>query len=1000
MTKRLISIMLVCLLVFALATPVYTAEKAEAVTIRLAKTEGAGVVVTTNAGKTVKTSDKMRLFTGYQVKTDKSSFAFLSLDDTKAVKLDNNTHVEIKKSGQKNEVYVSTGQLFFNVSEKLETTETLNVHTSNASMGIRGTSGMVAFKTTYNPDGTLSASQTVIQIYDGSVTVNIIHPQTGKTEPLSIDASQKLTIDDSAQSGVGKVEITPLTVADIPSFAANEILNDDALVERIKNDTDITAENIKESLPETLAAEAAEATLRDNQIADALKAIESLTLPTTTTTESVTNPETGGSTGGITPSPTTITLTGALTENSFIGAFASTNNVIMDSGSNVTLASGFTLAAQKTLTVQSGATLTANNTLTIAGTLNNNGTVTGTGSLTALNQSSFVNDGTVTISGGINNYGHVANRSARSIAVITMHNAARLENLGTTTNVTVGGDATDVSIVNSSTIDYISLENNGVISSLDNSGGTITAITGANGAKITFTGDNVGTILDGVFYNEPNSVEALNTPETDVVYSFINGKWAGPAPSTYTVAFNPQDDAISSSYLTVDAGQTVLNMPADPERAGYIFLGWNTQADGNGTPFTEQTVVNSNMYVYAIWEIMTATTAATFDDIQSAITNMIGDEMEITVTADISMTSTLTIPADKSVTLLSDTQMRTLQRSASGFMGNMFEIDGILELSDITLDGNSANITAHNPLVTVSSIGTLNINAGVTLQNNNSDDGNGGGGVYNNGTLYMSGGDIINNSSAGTGGGVFNNTSATVDMIGGSISNNTSIDGGGVRNYGLFNMSADAIISYNTASMYGGGGLVNSGTFVLSGGSIIYNTAASNGGGVYNSGTFGLSGGTITNNTATSSGGGIYCVGGTTTMTSGSISNNTANGNFGGGVYVGSWFRMSGGTISGNTAFSNGTGVYNLTGQFEMSDDAVVSDTNDVYLVSEYVPVIVSGALNSSGSVAKLTLPTYNPGTVCVTFAIGLMPDPTLFTLTSGSLSVNSQNLEIGNIAN
>lgn len=43
------------------------------------------------------------------------------------------------------------------------------------------------------------------------------------------------------------------------------------------------------------------------------------------------------------------------------------------------------------------------------------------------------------------------------------------------------------------------------------------------------------------------------------------------------------------------------SMPADPEKSGYKFKEWNTQADGNGKKFTGASVVNTDMTVYAVF---------------------------------------------------------------------------------------------------------------------------------------------------------------------------------------------------------------------------------------------------------------------------------------------------------------------------------------------------------------------------------------------------------------
>ncbi|MCL2517369.1 MAG: InlB B-repeat-containing protein, partial [Oscillospiraceae bacterium] len=44
------------------------------------------------------------------------------------------------------------------------------------------------------------------------------------------------------------------------------------------------------------------------------------------------------------------------------------------------------------------------------------------------------------------------------------------------------------------------------------------------------------------------------------------------------------------------------NMPTDPTRSGYAFVGWNTRNDGNGTAFDGTTPVTADITVYAAWD--------------------------------------------------------------------------------------------------------------------------------------------------------------------------------------------------------------------------------------------------------------------------------------------------------------------------------------------------------------------------------------------------------------
>jgi uncharacterized repeat protein (TIGR02543 family) len=92
------------------------------------------------------------------------------------------------------------------------------------------------------------------------------------------------------------------------------------------------------------------------------------------------------------------------------------------------------------------------------------------------------------------------------------------------------------------------------------------------------------------------------------------GGGSGPNPEpegpvTYTVTFdkNTTDSgstAPSPATKTVTAPATnVGSLPAtEPTRSGYIFDGYNTEADGTGTAFTSTTTVTASITVYAKWK--------------------------------------------------------------------------------------------------------------------------------------------------------------------------------------------------------------------------------------------------------------------------------------------------------------------------------------------------------------------------------------------------------------
>jgi uncharacterized repeat protein (TIGR02543 family) len=84
----------------------------------------------------------------------------------------------------------------------------------------------------------------------------------------------------------------------------------------------------------------------------------------------------------------------------------------------------------------------------------------------------------------------------------------------------------------------------------------------------------------------------------------------GPGPSgshasSYTVTFKTNDDAdMVFATKTVTSPKTTIgaaDFPANPDRADYIFGGWNTDSGGTGTGFNASTTVNASITVYAQW---------------------------------------------------------------------------------------------------------------------------------------------------------------------------------------------------------------------------------------------------------------------------------------------------------------------------------------------------------------------------------------------------------------
>lgn len=237
--RQLLGFILAFVLVFGLLSTAIAAESATATDMRLQSTTGT-VSLKNASGKSVSIRTGMKLYSGYTLSTSSKSYAYVSLDSTKAVKLDASTKVQVKKSGSKLELLVSSGKLFFNVSAPLSSSETLNIRTSTMVTGVRGTSGVVSVE---------GADSSSVDIYDGAVTANA----SSGSVTLSVTAGESLSVSGSGTAS------TELTAADIPGFAAVEIAGDESLQERIESASGLDVGAVVSGAEDRLASDEAEA---------------------------------------------------------------------------------------------------------------------------------------------------------------------------------------------------------------------------------------------------------------------------------------------------------------------------------------------------------------------------------------------------------------------------------------------------------------------------------------------------------------------------------------------------------------------------------------------------------------------------------------------------------------------------------------------------------------------------------------------------------------------
>ncbi|MCL2863564.1 MAG: isopeptide-forming domain-containing fimbrial protein, partial [Methanimicrococcus sp.] len=104
----------------------------------------------------------------------------------------------------------------------------------------------------------------------------------------------------------------------------------------------------------------------------------------------------------------------------------------------------------------------------------------------------------------------------------------------------------------------------------------------------------------------------------DVTFNANGGEFAN-SDTTVTVTVMP---ATPPSVTKVGS-----NMPADPTRSDYIFLGWNTIGDGTGTWFDADTEVTGSLKVYAIW----MQTITDFSKVSGGTFSRVGDPVVFTI---------------------------------------------------------------------------------------------------------------------------------------------------------------------------------------------------------------------------------------------------------------------------------------------------------------------------------------------------------------------------------
>ncbi|MCR5674811.1 MAG: FecR domain-containing protein [Lachnospiraceae bacterium] len=201
-----------------------------AVDIRIRRMVGT-VNLHNEKGKELSPAERMRLNSGQRLKTAEESLVMLSLDETRLITLEESSKAQIKAAGKKLEFDLEEGELFFNVTEKLEEVESFDIRTSTMLCGIRGTSGFV---------GEDETGHETLMVTDGIVAVTGEHPVTHERIQTLVFAGQQVTIylDDEAEGDARiSFRVQRFKEEDLPALALDAIRKDEKLQSRITQAT-------------------------------------------------------------------------------------------------------------------------------------------------------------------------------------------------------------------------------------------------------------------------------------------------------------------------------------------------------------------------------------------------------------------------------------------------------------------------------------------------------------------------------------------------------------------------------------------------------------------------------------------------------------------------------------------------------------------------------------------------------------------------------------------
>lgn len=809
--KRFLSTFMVISLLLSSLLTAMAAEKVVASTLRLERIMGT-VSLTDQHKKELSCQEGMKLLSGHTLSTKAASYAYISLDTTKSVKLDSLSVSTVKKKGKKLELLLSSGKLFFNVTVPLKQDESMEIRTSTMVTGIRGTAGYVEV---------ISENLSRLTLLTGHVTASSYNPLTGQVEPITISAGQSGTFGLLPGIAEPQVKLNRVCERAVPGYVAVEIATDQKLQAQISDQTELDVSTILEKAEETLLQDEAKQQEAQKKADNAQRKqgthVDIISL------FHAAHSSTGGGGGGTPPPPpppTSIILTNPSVSDirsalstyltvqvqGIVSPDATTPALEVPTGRTFALLSGASmntdatnsLTINGTALVDAGATLVnsnvagvgiqvnSSNSLKVAGVLTNDGQL-------AIGDSSASKTGKLQIQPG----GTLTN-AASSILTVAL---GSLENNGTLTNN--GALINQADLINTT-----ALINNGTIenhSTLTNSGMINNTVTLKNHA--TFTNSGTIDVTSGTLNNLAGKLTNSNT------INIASGATLASASSLES------SGTLSNSGIITRTGGTFL-----VTESALTGTGLNVSLDCNG----------SRLY------------AVSLNDIFANAPN----NATLSLIADLPLSAAATVLPDKTLTLNMGAHAITMASGASitnnGTMtlntgANTIAMESgtsITNTGSMTLNGMAADFT--NNITNLSSTNTnplLNNSGSLTLNNLKLENTGTGEAIVNgndaNAILTLMGDTLVNNAT------VINNAGTITIKNDAKVTNSatTALE----INGGTINLQDTAVIE-TTSSMAPEALICTGGTINITGGNVRSSTIGAK---LLGSSTCTMDGGTI-----------------------------------------------------------------------------------------------------------------------------------------------------------